>query len=157
MADGLEVRKSRDGELTTIVLVGVIDEAASEVLTSAFADVRGLVRINFRGIRRINSYGIGLLMKHLSQIVRDHRVEFVECSETIVDQFQMLDFSVYGRITSFVIRYFCPSCSAEEGRLLSISDVSLGPDGALSAPEYKCGCGGALRVDDSLEFLADHL
>lgn len=157
MGEGLEVAKSRDGEFTTIVLAGVIDEAASQALSSAFTDVDGVVRVNFRGINRINSYGIGLLMKHLSQIFRDHRVEFVECSETIVDQFQMLDFSVYGRITSFMIRYFCPSCSAEEGRLLSISDVSTGPDGTLGAPQFDCSCGGALRIDDSLEFLADHL
>jgi anti-anti-sigma regulatory factor len=148
----IQVRQAKGR--TTVVLAGVIDETSAEALSAAFLRVEAILEINFRGISRINSYGIGLLMKHFGQLSRSHRIEFVECSATIVDQFQMLDFSMYGRIGSFFIRYYCARCGAEEDRLLQVGeDISA----EKAPPDFVCDCGGRLEVDEALDFLAEHL
>lgn len=153
----LIVQRTDADRRTVIHLEGVIDEGAAGSLQSAFADPARLIQVNFRGIKRINSYGIGLLMKHLGQVSRGHSVEFVECSATIVDQFQMLDFSMYGRIRSFFIRYYCEGCGAEEEKLLTVELDVQNTDREPTVPSYACPCGGQLSVDESLEFLVEHL
>ncbi len=143
---------------TTIMIAGVLDETSQRALEAAFAELDDLIELNLRGVKRINSYGIGMLMKHLSRVSRDHRIEFVECSEMIVDQFQMLDFALYGRIKSLFMRYYCSRCRREDVKLLDLEqDIRVRDDGEIMAPEYPCSCTGRLAADESLEFLADHL
>ena len=106
----------------------------------------------------ISSYGVGLLIRQLSAISREHKVEFAQCSETMVDQFQMLQFSNYGRITSFQARYACPRCDRQDLKMLDVATLKVDKrTHTVLSPEFPCACGGKLVVDDSLEFVIDHI
>lgn len=144
---------------TEIRLAGTIDHMSAGELAHAFEHLRGTVCLNLREVIRISSYGVGLLMRHLAAISSQHKVEFAECSEAMVDQFQMLQFSRYGRITSFQAHYACARCNRTDVILLDIrSDLRVVlPARMVRAPEYSCPCGGQLLVDASLEFVIEHL
>ena len=51
--------------------------------------------------------------------------EFARCSETMIDQFQMLQFRAYGRITSFRARYACPQCERTDSVLLEVDLLTV--------------------------------
>ena len=150
---------NHDGTMTEIRFAGRLDELASGTLEAALGEMRTRVRINFREVTRISSYGIGLLMRCLGNASSGREIEFTECSEVVVDQFQMLDFSRYGRITSFYARYYCSRCDKQDEVLLVIArDLAIDrASSAVQAPEFACSCGGTSTVDDSLEFVIDHL
>ena len=155
----LQVAVERTGGVTEIRLAGTIDEHAAAALQRGFSNPVGTIRLNLRDVQRINSFGIGILMRHLGAVSAQHKVEFGECSDVIVDQFQMLDFSRYGRITSFFARYLCQRCEAQESFLLVIGrDLQVDKrSGSVRAPEFPCSCSGSFAVDDSLEFVIEHL
>src|SRR5262245_51497138 len=122
----LRADTTQRGDATEIVLIGAIDQNAAQTLEGAFARIEGRkVRISFRGVERINSYGISLLLRLLDKNARTHTVEFVECTEPIVDQFQMLDFSRYGRIKSLFVLYWCRSCGREDRILVQIGELAI--------------------------------
>jgi anti-anti-sigma regulatory factor len=143
---------------TEIRVVGTLDHTSAVEFEQAFTNLRATVVLNLGGITRITSYGVGMLMRHLAGIGNAHKVEFAECSETMVDQFQMLQFSRYGRITSFYARYACTRCGRNDVVLLDVQrdlKVALATR-TVRSPEYPCACGGRLVVDDSLEFVIEH-
>jgi anti-anti-sigma factor len=147
------------GDRTEIRLAGTLDQTTGAEFSRAFETIRGTVCLNLREVIYISSYGIGLLMRQLAAINRDHKVEFAECSETMVDQFQMLEFSSYGRITSFQARYACARCGRPDVVLLDISrDLEVDVVArTVRSPEFSCTCGGRLTVDDSLDFVVEHV
>ena len=156
----LSAEVQHDGDDTEIRLRGIINELSDDALRGAFADARSTVRINLRDVRRINSRGLAILVRLLDELHEQYRIEYAECSEVIVDQFQMLEFSRYGRMVSFFIRYRCERCGNEESRLVDVArDVSVTPNlDRVAAPAQECsGCCGTLVVDDSLDFVLDHL
>ncbi|MBI2568994.1 MAG: hypothetical protein HYV63_18405 [Candidatus Schekmanbacteria bacterium] len=154
-----EASVRHDPGCTEITLKGTIDEDSPQELDRAFRDLGPRVRICFREVTKINSCGIEELMKVLHEVANEHKVEFAECPEVIVDQFQMMDFSMYGRITSFFIRYLCDKCAAEKMLLLDVDrDLRIDHDTReVEAPTFDCSCGGTLRIDDYLDFLDDHI
>ncbi len=157
MPERFSYRVEQAENASILTFAGLIDQAgtaAFEELSSA--TLKPLIEISFRGVTRINSYGIGLLMKFLGRRSRDHRIEYWECPEVIVDQFQMLDFSRYGRIRSFFVRYRCETCFHEELRLLNTGDVRA-EGSEVFAPVFPCTCGQKQEVDELLDFLLDHL
>lgn len=153
------VAKALPGEHgTDLELRGSITEQAAFALEQAFLDLRGNVRIDFAGVDRINSVGLGILMRLLDVASRQHEIVYVNCSEVIVDHFQMLDFSRYGRITSFYSRYFCGRCHKQESRLLDVDRLNIRPElGIVEAPTHPCDCGGTQRVDEALDFVVEHI
>ncbi len=155
----LRVTIKHEGDRTLIALSGRVDESGAAQLSAAFEELRSTVCLNLREVTLVSSYGIGLLMRHLGAISRSHKVEFAECSESMVDQFQMLEFSSYGRITSFVVRYVCGRCDRQETYLIDIErDLEVEVETrTIRSPEYKCACGGKLIADDSLDFVIEHL
>ena len=144
---------------TEIRLAGTIDHTSTDEFARAFEQIAPTVCLDLRDVKYVSSYGIGLLIRHLSAISRRHRVEFARCSEAMVDQFQMLQFSSYGRITSFMARYACSRCNRTDVILLDVGrDLKVDREQrAVHAPEMPCSCGGKLSVDDSLEFVLDHV
>jgi ABC-type transporter Mla MlaB component len=155
--ESLKVDVEHHGEETRLALAGRVDETAGSALEDAFRDLRQLVKMDLERVTRINSYGIGLLMRNLNRVSRDHAIEFERCSEVVVDQFQMLDFSTYGRITSFYARYVCDRCNREPSVLLDVATDIKVENGEVSARTYRCKCGGEMTVDDPLEFVLDHI
>jgi len=155
----LEAEVKRNAGYTDVTLRGVIDEHSADVLQSAFQNLEGIVRLRLGEVEKINSCGIEELMKVLDVVAQDHTVEYCECPEVIVDQFQMMDFSMYGRISSFYIRYLCESCGTEKMVLLDVAkDLTIQPEGReIEAPTFDCTCGAKLRIDDYLDFLDDHV
>src|SRR5262245_34710538 len=89
------------GEGMELRLSGRIDESSAPQLESAFSKLHGRARLDLRDVERINSYGLGILMRLLDRLTKEAIVEFSRLSEVMVDHFQMLDFSRYGRIISF--------------------------------------------------------
>ena len=155
--ESLKVDVEHEGNETRLALAGRVDENAAPALEQAFHQIRGLVKMDLERVTRINSYGIGILMRNLNRVSRDHAIEFERCSEVVVDQFQMLDFSTYGRITSFYARYICNHCNREPSVLLDVAaDIKVDGD-AVVARSHRCKCGGEMTVDDPLEFVLDHL
>lgn len=141
---------------TEIALRGSITEQAALNLEAAFQDLRGNVRIDFGGVERINSVGLGILMRLLDLASRQHEIEYVCCSEVIVDHFQMLDFSRYGKIASFYSRYLCSRCRRHDSRLLEVARLEIRNE-TVEAPTFRCECGGTLRVDEALDFVIEHV
>ena len=149
---------NHSGDRTEIRLGGIIDHTSADEFAKAFQTLRATVCLNLREVTRISSYGVGLLIRQLSAISREHKVEFAQCSETMVDQFQMLQFSNYGRITSFQARYACPRCDRQELRMLEVAKLKVDKrTDTVVSPAFPCACGGKLVVDDSLEFVIDHI
>jgi anti-anti-sigma regulatory factor len=138
-------------------LRGILDEHAIGALENAFLKLRDhRVRIDFSGVVRTSSFGLGVLMRLLNVISRDNPVEFARLSEVMVDHFQMLDFSRYGRIVSFDSRYYCARCGREDWRLVQVDE--LGRNGEeYVAPTHPCSCGSRMEIDESLDFLAEHV
>jgi hypothetical protein len=156
-APKLVARKTVEPSATIIDLAGTVNEHAEAALAQVFREVHGVVRVVFRDVPFINSYGLMLLAGHFQRIVRDHTIEFAECPEFVVDQFQMLDFAKYGKIISFYLRYFCERCETEDLRLITTDeDVKRSPDGSLQPPRVACSCSAIMEPVDSLEFLAEH-
>lgn len=153
----LAVTVTRSDDRTEIRFAGKIDHTSASEFSSAFEWLRGTVCLHLRQVTDISSYGVGLLIRQLAAISGQHKVEFAECSETMVDQFQMLEFSRYGRITSFQARYACARCDRTEVRLLIVRELAIDAAArSVRAPNYSCACGGRLLVDDSLEFVIEH-
>jgi anti-anti-sigma factor len=143
---------------TEIRLGGVIDHGAAEAFAQALEKLSSTVCLDLHDVQRITSYGVGLLIRHLSAISKNHKVEFARCSETMVDQFQMLRFSTYGRITSFQARFTCTRCQRSDLRLLEVAKLAVNKaEQAVNPPVFPCTCGGDLVVDDSLEFVLEHV
>jgi anti-anti-sigma regulatory factor len=158
MAAPLQTKVSRSDGRTFVELSGLINEMSRVALDQAFSDLERQVVISFRGVTRINSYGVKLLVELLARVSLEHSLEFVECSETVVDQFLLVDFGRYGRFKSFVLRYDCESCGGEQGRLVDV-DRDIRRDGRhrVTAPSFACKCGGTLFTQDSIDFLLDQL
>jgi anti-anti-sigma regulatory factor len=143
---------------THISLKGIIDEPTSTILEDAFSGLVGKVSIDLGGVERVTSYGLGVLMRLLSAASKVHKIEYVACSEIIVDQFQMLDFSRYGRIASMFVRYECEHCSATATKLVHVkNDLVRSASGAIEAPPMSCRCGGKMRSQESLDFVTEHV
>ena len=155
----LIVTVTHSDDRTEIRFEGEIDHFAFTEFDSAFAILRKTVCINLGNVSYISSYGVGLILRQMATISREHRVEFAECTEMIVDQFQMLQFSRYGRITSFQARFACAKCERTEVRLLDVKrDLKIDATSReVHAPELACSCGGQLCVDDSIEFIIDYM
>ena len=148
----------QSGHRTEIRLAGTIDHTSTEELARALEHLAPAVCLDLHAVERITSYGVGLLIRHLSVLSRNHKLEFARCSETMVDQFQMLKFSAYGRITSFQARYLCSRCQRTDSILLEVGKLAIDTKtGEVRAPTFTCRCGGYSEVDDSLEFVVEHL
>jgi len=142
---------------SVIKLAGAINHTSADDFARAFEDLRPSVELDLHEVTSISSYGVGLLIRHLSPASKHHKIEFARCSETMVDQFQMLQFRAYGRITSFRARYACPQCQRTDSVLLEVDKLAVDKRSRqVSAPVYPCVCGGRLEVDDSLEFVVEH-
>ncbi len=142
---------------TEIRFDGTIDHRSAPEFARLFAELQKTVCLNFREVSRIDSYGVGLLMRHLAALAGAHEVELAECSETMVDQFQMLNFSRYARIVSFQARYACAKCERLDTMLLDVRRDLRRDGNAVVAPSFPCTCGGRLEVDDSLEFVIAYM
>jgi anti-anti-sigma regulatory factor len=157
MAEELAIEiLSREGECE-IIIKGVVDESAGPLFDSVSRRISGTVRLNMAGVSRINSFGIGVLMRFLSRVSAQHEVLFENCSEAMVDQFQMLEFSIYGRIKSFYILYYCERCEREERSLIDIARDIRVDSGSPQLELRRCRCGGLLAPEDSVEFVQDHM
>lgn len=154
----LAVTVTRSDDRTEIRFAGKIDHTSASEFSAAFEQLRGTVCLQLRQVTYISSYGVGLLIRQLAAISGHHKVEFAECSETMVDQFQMLEFSRYGRIVSFQARYACARCGRTDVVLLVVRELEIDFTArAVRAPEFACSCGGRLLIDDSLEFVIEHV
>ena len=157
MAEQLAIQiLSGEGE-SEIVIKGVVDESAGPLFESVSRQISGTVRLNMAGVSRINSFGIGVLMRFLSRVSPQHEVFFENCSEAMVDQFQMLEFSIYGRIKSFYMVYYCERCDREERSLIDIARDIHVDSGIPHLHEKRCRCGGLLAPEDSVDFVRDHI
>ena len=155
----LSVTVSHSDHRTELRFAGEIDHFGANAFADAFTTLRKTVSINFSGVRYISSYGVGLMLRQLSSVSREHDVEFADCTELMVDQFQMLQFSRYGRITSFQARFACAACQRTEVRMLDVKR-DLRVDAAsreVHASGLACTCGSQLVVDDSLEFILEYM
>lgn len=155
----LSVTVSHADQRTELRFSGEIDHFGAGAFADAFATLRKKVCINLGNVRYISSYGVGLMLRQMAVISREHEVEFAECTELMVDQFQMLQFSRYGRITSFQARFVCSSCQRTEVRLLDVKrDLRIDTASReVHVVALACGCGGELVVDDSLEFVLEYM
>ena len=158
MGAPLQTKVARSDGRSFVELSGVINETSRVALDQAFSDLEPAVVISFRGVTRINSYGIKLLVELLARVSLEHNVEFVECSETVVDQFLMIDFGRFGRFKSFILRYECEKCGSEQGKLVDVDrDIRRDARQRIVAPSFACRCGGTLLTEDSIDFLVDQL
>lgn len=153
---GLWVQKRDHDWGTEIILGGVVDDHARTLFEGLRTSARR-IRFTLRDVTRITSSGVVAFLRLVSGMRVDHEIEFAQCSSIVVDQLQMLEFSRYGRIVSFFATYVCGSCGEEDNRLLAVAELGVGDDGTVQAPSAWCSCGGPLIVDDSLDFVREHL
>jgi anti-anti-sigma regulatory factor len=155
---GLEIKVAHTGDLTELHLIGVISEATAEIVEHAFRNLRRRVRLRLKDVKRINSFGVGVLMRVLNATSREHQLEYAECADIVVDQFQMLDFARYGTMSSFYARFVCDRCHQDRQLLIDIkTQLKKSAQGEVEGPTHACACGGRQRCEDSLEFAAEHM
>jgi hypothetical protein len=151
------VEVQRKSGTTIIALRGRITEEATEELERAFQDLSGIVCLDLE-VDSVNSYGFLTLVRLMDAAARRHTIEFARCSEIMVDYIQMLNLRKYGRLTSFFAIYICARCEREDLVLVDVAkDLQIDRErGSIEARVLRCGCGGALKIDEPLEFLLDH-
>jgi anti-anti-sigma factor len=153
----LRVKISQTAGRTELRFAGMIDHTSADEFARVFAELQPTIVLDLHDVTSISSYGVGLLIRYLSPASKHHKIEFARCSETMIDQFQMLQFRAYGRITSFRARYACPRCARTDSMLLEVDLLTVDRTArTVDAPSYPCACGDRFVVDDSLEFVIEH-
>lgn len=143
----LIVKREDLEDITNITLEGVIDEKSQ--LQELFRDTQDRIFINLKGVRRINSYGIMEWVKALKKIPDTKKVFFVECSPSMIKQFNLIsNFAGPGEVVSLLAPYRCEGCGFEEEKLLVVEEYFNMLE-EMKAPTFQClRCGSEIKFDD---------
>lgn len=146
--------------MTTVEFTGDIDETSD--FTELGKRLEGTVLFRLSGVRRINSSGVREWVDFVTRLDKVSELIFSHCSPSVIIQINMIyNFAGAATIRSFYAPYTCPSCMAEEAKLIDVR--SQYPDGVITneLPEYTCDdCGEGLEFDEIpdryLAFLTAH-
>ncbi len=147
MRDTFSFSKNSGNNIIFIVISGTIDE--DTILDDVFADIQQNVVTDIAGITHINSCGIRTWVNAMEKVTESHDVKFINCSITMVRQFNMIsNFGGNGIIESFKIPYYCETCDDEHDFTVATEEyLQAGHD--FRSPEYTCPkCNNKLEFDD---------
>lgn len=147
MSDAFSYIKKDNEVVTVVVMEGTIDE--DTLLDDVFTDAQPNIVINLSKITHINSCGIRTWVNTIEKLTETHNVTFIDCSITMVRQFNMIsNFGGTGIIQSFKIPYYCNECDKEYDFSMETEEYCrTHPD--FTAPEYTCPeCNAVLEFDD---------
>lgn len=142
----LHFKKSIEGNVSSVDLLGVIDERVS--FASALGKLTSQVKVNCRGITRINSSGIKLWREFWNQLrERGATLEFIEISPaTVAVTGSIFDFLRSDEVISICVPYVCTSCRQEKIVVLTKATVLKH---LPQVPMEKCAnCDAACELDD---------
>jgi hypothetical protein len=131
------------GGPTRVTMEGVVDEHAD---FSALAGLTGPVEVNLRGIKRLNSVGIRFWIDAMRDLTRRARVSYVECSQPVIDQVNMIrGFLGGGAVRSFFAPMRCERCDLDQSVLVEIDQC----DEHGRPPATRCPkCRTPMELDD---------
>lgn len=130
-------------------LAGDVDENAE--LEALVPQLTGRIELDLAGISRINSCGVRQWMHFLREL-GPLELRFARCSPAVVNQLNAIaNFRGSATIASFLAPYVCPSCGADELRVLvpNLHFVALPTRGVPDAPIFPCErCNDAMTLDE---------
>jgi anti-anti-sigma regulatory factor len=137
-----KIRKHDDR--TFVIFEGVLDEdSALQELYS----LTGKATFDLAGIKRCNSSGIRLWVELMRGLTSVTELEFIRCSEPIVNQLSMImGFQGKAKVRSVFAPYFCPKTGDIEQRLLEIDHL----EDPMHPPTFATE-GGVLEFDEMPE------
>lgn len=141
----LSIQRIDEGETTTFLLEGTVDEHAKLEQLAVRPNFR--VVLHLKGVSRINSVGVKLWIDALEGIPSPSKVILKMCSVPVVSQINMIaNFRGRAEIESFYAPYYCEACDIEFKYLFDVADIAGPP---YMAPTAKCiRCKGPLVFDD---------
>jgi len=137
----------REGDITWVILGGVIDEDNELGALNDQIDSPDVV-IDVGGVERINSCGVRDWVNWLGGIEsRPSRVVLVRCSPAIVAQINLVsNFAGGSFVKSFYIPYFCSECDQEKVMLSEAAELGEAPH---QPPVCRCDeCDLVMEFDD---------
>ena len=147
----LTISKQTDGDVTTLVLEGILDENAD--LREAFDAIESKkVVIDLKGVLRINSTGVRKWINATRDLKEKFDITFVKCSGAVVSQLNMItNFLSSGKIESIYGPYVCEKCGKKHDMLIDIArnfeDEESKED--PEAPDFGCPeCGETMDFDE---------
>lgn len=145
----VQVEHFAEGQLTYIVIAGVIDERFDAGSVTSSINTK-LVVVNCARVTRISSFGVRQWLQLMEVIEQKaEKLFFVECSSKFVDQLNMFaGFAGRGQIISFYAPYACEGCGAARPILFRVDqDKDMIERG--QPPSYTCRvCRGQEHFDD---------
>jgi len=147
MTDQLTLTRKDLEDSLLISFKGILDENAH--LDKIFNTEKEKIVINLRGVKRINSCGVREWVNAIKAIPVEKKIEFVECSSSMVKQFNMItNFGGRGKVTSFMAPYFCSKCDKPVEKLIAVNDY-MEELLKLIPPLFACSeCRERLEFDD---------
>lgn len=126
---------------TVVIFEGVLDEDSA---LQELCSLTGRATFDLAGIKRCNSTGIRLWVELMRGLDKITDLEFVRCSEPIVNQLSMImGFQGKAKIRSVFAPYFCPKTGDIEQRLLVIDELQ----DPMNPPTFTTE-GGVLEFDE---------
>ena len=145
----VHVEHFAEGQLTYIVLAGVIDERFDAGSVASSISTK-LVVINCARVTRISSFGVRQWLQLMEVIEKEaEKLYLVECSSKFIDQLNMFaGFIGRGQVLSFYAPYVCESCGASRSILFRVDqDREMIESG--QPPNFTCRtCRGPEYFDD---------
>lgn len=132
----ITVNRTQSPEGILVHLVGTIEESVN--LEQLIGPVDALLIVNCRGITRINSVGVKTWMKYFQGLrFQGHQFKFVDCSQPIVEQLNMIsNFDCGGKVESILLPFYCSTCKQE---LIGTANTSDLKESGLEVPNVDCG------------------
>lgn len=150
MTTRLKSKVTYESQLTTVKLVGPIDEHVADVLDDLKAQVRTpRVRFDCEGVSLINSIGAASWMAYLRDF-QNLEVTFVRCSTAFTSLCLIMpDLIGTGTVESLYMTYYCATCDQEAAALLERDKVKT-----EGIPLLKCDtCKQVMAIDpDDADF-----
>jgi hypothetical protein len=145
MANSLNVKTEKRSAGLWAELSGDITEDSD--FSAVLNEKPVLLTLDLGGIKRINSTGVREWINFMNALKKDGaRIVFERCSVAIVQQLNMIaNFAGGAEIQSIFAPYICPSCDAEESKLI---DLRATPKPDLNAAVQCANCKETMEFDD---------
>lgn len=142
----LNVKREQQGNTLILRLSGVIDETVdfNAVIGATAPDTV----LQCKEVSRINSVGVKAWVQFFQdRAAKGTKLRFVECSPSIVEQFNLIrNFACGGRIETVYLPFSCTSCKKSLVGLFKVEDLKRSN---FATPTLKCTkCGANAVFDD---------
>ena len=113
-ASNSKISASLNGDTSTILIIGRIDEDSLDELIKLQDTLGSKVIIDFGGVTKINSIGIRDWVKFIRLINAKHTISFIRCPDEIVGSIAMVrQFAEKATVQSLNRTYTCEQCDLD--------------------------------------------